>query len=116
MTLTLTSRHADISDALKAHVHAKLASVLEAYPQVESAHAILDIQKFRHRVEVVVQAGHQGRLEAADESDDMYVSADRVADKLDRQLRRSRDKRVDHKIPKHRARLSDFEQTLNRES
>lgn len=114
MTISITSRHADISDAMKAHVHAKLTSVLEAYPQVESTHVILDIQKFRQRVEVVVQAGRQGRIEAVDESDDMYASVDRVADKVDRQLRRSREKRVDHKIPKHRARLSDFEQQLNR--
>ena len=43
----------------------------------------------------------------------MYASVDKVVDKVDRQLRRSRDKVVDHKTTKHRAKLADFEQELN---
>ncbi|MDP2990481.1 MAG: ribosome-associated translation inhibitor RaiA [Kiritimatiellota bacterium] len=113
MTINITSRHADISETQKAHVHSKLAAVLEAYPEVEYAHVIMDTQKFRHIIEVVVQGKHHLRIEAKDESDDMYASVDKVADKVDRQLRRSRDKVVDHKNAKHRAKLADFEQELN---
>ena len=88
MTINITSRHADISDTQKAHVHTKLAAVLEAYPEVEYAHVIMDTQKFRHIIEVVVQGKHHLRIEAKEESDDMYASVDKVADKVDRQLRR----------------------------
>ena len=113
MTITITSRHADISDTQKAHVHTKLSAVLEAYPEVEYAHVIMDTQKFRHIIEVVVQGKHHLRIEAKEESDDMYASVDKVADKVDRQLRRSRDKVVDQKSVKHRTKLADFEQKLN---
>ena len=113
MTINITSRHADISDTQKAHVQAKLAAVLEAYPEVEYAHVIMDTQKFRHIIEVVVQGKHHLRIEAKDESDDMYASVDKVADKVDRQLRCARDKAVDHKSTKHRTKLADFEQELN---
>ena len=112
MTINITSRHADISDALKAHVHAKLEAVLEAYPNVEYAHVIMDTQKFRHIIEVVVQGKQHLRIEAKDESDDMYASVDKVADKVDRQLRCAREKVVDHKSAKHRTKLADFEQGL----
>ena len=115
MTINITSRHADISDTQKTHVYAKLAAVLEAYPEVEYAHVIMDTQKFRHIIEVVVQGKHHLRIEAKDESDDMYASVDKVADKVDRQLRRARDKAVDHKSVKHRTKLADFEQELNRQ-
>lgn len=113
MTINITSRHADISDTQKAHVQAKLSAVLDAYPDVEYAHVIMDTQKFRHIVEVVVQGKHHLRIEAKEESDDMYASVDKVADKVDRQLRRSREKAVDHKSVKHRTKLADFEQELN---
>jgi len=99
----------------KDHVHAKLAAVLEAYPEVEYAHVIMDTQKFRHIIEVVVQGKHHLRIEAKDESDDMYASVDKVADKVDRQLRCAREKAMDHKSVKHRAKLADFEQELNRQ-
>ncbi len=115
MTIDITSRHADISETQKAHVHAKLAAVLEAYPEVEYAHVIMDTQKFRHIIEVVVQGKHHLRIEAKDESENMYASVDKVTDKVDRQLRCLRDKAVDHKSTKHRTKLADFEQELKRE-
>lgn len=109
MTINVTARHADISDAMKTYVHTKLSSVLTGYPQVEHVHVILDIEKFRHIIEVVVQAKRHQKIEAKDESDDMYSSIDRVADKLDRQLRRAHDKIVDHKTAMHRVKLTDLE-------
>ncbi|MFA7159053.1 MAG: ribosome-associated translation inhibitor RaiA [Kiritimatiellia bacterium] len=109
MIINITARHTDISDAMKAHVNAKLSAVLSAYPQVEHAHVILDISKFRHMIEVVVQAKKHKKIEARDESDDMYSSIDRVADKVDRQLRRAREKVVDHKAAKHRVTLADLD-------
>lgn len=111
--INITARHADVSDAMKAHVNTKLSSVLDRYPQVEHAHVILDIEKFRHMIEVIVQAKRHQRIEARDESNDMYASIDRVADKLDRQLRRAREKIVDHKNAKHRVKLADLDRETN---
>lgn len=112
MTINITARHADISDAMKAHVQLKLSAVLEAYPQVEHTRVILDIQKFRHIIEVIVQAKRHQRVEAKDVSDDMYASIDRVADKLDRQLRRAREKITDHKPAKRRVTLADLDRKI----
>ncbi|MBU4200881.1 MAG: ribosome-associated translation inhibitor RaiA [Verrucomicrobia bacterium] len=112
MSINITSRHVAITDAIKAHVYAKLAGVLQEYPQVEHAHVVLDTQKFRHIVEVTIQAKNHVRLEAQDVSDDMYKSIDQVVDKVDRQLRKSREKRTNHKGSRRRIKLADFEQTL----
>jgi putative sigma-54 modulation protein len=109
MTINITARHADISEAMKERVQSKLSAILAAYPQVEHTHVILDIQKFRHIIEVIVQAKKHQRIEAKDVSDDMYVSIDRVTDKLDRQLRRAREKVIDHKTAKHRVKLADLD-------
>lgn len=114
MNINITSRHAAMTDALKAHVYAKLSSVLQEYPPVENAHVVLETQRFRHSVEVIVQVKNQLNVEAKETTDDMYKSVDQVADKLDRQLRRFREKQVNHKGNRHRVKLADFEQTLER--
>ncbi len=112
MNINITSRRAKMTDALKAHVYAKMTSVLHEYPQVKTAHIVLDTQRFRHSVEVVVQVKNHVNVEACETSDDMYKSVDQVIDKLDRQLRRLHKKRVDHKGTRRRIKLADFEQTL----
>jgi putative sigma-54 modulation protein len=114
MNINITSRHVAITDAIKAHVYAKLINVLQEYPQVEHTHVVLDTQKFRHIVEVSIQAKNHVRIEAKETTDDMYKSIDRAIVKLDRQLRRSREKKVDHKGNRQRIKLADFEQTLTR--
>lgn len=114
MNIDITSRHAAITEAIKAHVYAKLDGVLQEYPQVEHAHVVLDTQKFRHIVEVAIQAKNHVRIEARDVSDDMYKSIDLVVDKVDRQLRKSREKVTNHKGSRRRIKLADFEQKLAR--
>lgn len=113
MNIKITGRHVDATDAIREHLTAKLNHMLAEYPHVESVHAILDVQKFRHIVEIVVQAKNHVHLEAKEETDNLYTSIDKVMDKMDRQLRRSREKIVDHKSPRRRTKLSDFEQQLS---
>ncbi len=109
--INITTRHIDnLSDTVKDHVHAKLNVFFQEYPRIEYIHVILDVQKFRQIAEVVVQAKDHVRIEAKEVTDDMIKSIDSVVDKVDRQLRRSREKTVDHKISGHRTKLSDFEQ------
>ena len=109
MNIQVTCRRLDISDAIKNYVTRKLAMVLEGHREVESVHAILDVQRFNHMVEVVIQASRHLKIEASESSDDMYKSVDKVVDKVDRQLKRSREKIVDRRPSKKRVRLSDFE-------
>ncbi len=115
MNITTTFRHMPISEPLKEYAEKKLSSVFEHFPQVESCHVILDIEKIRHIAEVVVSVKRHGKLEAKEESDDMYKSIDKVSDKIERQLNKLREKRIDHKGADHRTSLSDFEKELTQE-
>ena len=109
MIIQITSRHIEVTDAIREYVQGRLMPLLSEYPAVEHAHVILGVEKFRHMAEVVVQGKQYLRAEAKAETDDMYKSVDAVAEKIARQLRRARDKVVDHKIPTHRERLADRE-------
>lgn len=109
MIIQITSRHLEVTDAIRDYVQGRLMPVLAEYPAVEHAHVILGVEKFRHWAQVVVQGKQYLSGEAKAETDDMYKSVDAVAEKIGRQLRRARDKVVDHKIPAHRERLVDRE-------
>ncbi len=112
MNLSITCRHVAITSAIKNHVRGKLLAALQKFPQVIRARVVLDVQKFRHSVDVSVWAKGRIHIEAKDISDDLYKSVDLVVDKLARQLRRSRAKQVKYKGNQRRLKLADIEPAL----
>ncbi len=97
MQISITGRHMDISPAIREHAHERLERTLAEFPRILDVHLILDIEKYRHMAEVVIHAAKNVRVDAKEESDDMYASIDRAIDKAQKQLRKLRDKVVDHK-------------------
>jgi putative sigma-54 modulation protein len=91
MRITVTGKNVEITNGLRSAVEKKL-SKLERYfnPDVE-AHATLSVQNFRQIVEVVVPFG--GAILRGEESNtDMYAAIDLVADKMERQVRKHKNK------------------------
>jgi putative sigma-54 modulation protein len=97
MQISITGRHMDITDGLRDYTHKRIEHALGEFPRVESVHVILEVEKYRQRAEVVVQAKNHIRVDAREESDDMYASIDGAVEKTAKQLRRFRDKVLDHK-------------------
>ena len=112
MSIDITGKNVDVTDAMKDHIHLKLDVFFKEYPRIEHIHVILDVQKFHKIAEIVIQAKDHVRIEAKEVTDDMIKSIDNVVNKAWRQLRRSREKLVDHKTSVHRTKLSDFEQDI----
>lgn len=106
MQIKLTTRHMETTDALREYVHQRLEQHFAEFPRVEFVHAILDVEKYRHSAEIVVQGNNHIRVESKVTDEDMYAAIDKVVDKAGRQLRRSRDKMLDHH--RSRERLSDL--------
>jgi putative sigma-54 modulation protein len=97
---------------MRNHAHEHIERQLGEFNRIESVHLILDIEKYRHFAEVVIQAKGHIRVDAKAESDDMYVSIDSAIEKAEKQLRRLRDKVQDHKS---RERLAEVEQAIQPE-
>lgn len=106
MQISVTGRHLDITDAMREYAHTKVEHGLAEFPRVLDVHVILEIEKYRHLAEVVVQAANHIRVDARHAADDMYVSIDSAIEKAAKQLRRHRDKIQDHKS---REKLADIE-------
>jgi putative sigma-54 modulation protein len=67
---------------------------------VNSVHVILNVEKLQHQAEATVKAS--GRtIFATETAMDMYASIDGLIDKLDRQVRRYKDRIRNHHHAKH---------------
>lgn len=89
MNVTITFRHMDATDTLKAYAHEKVSRLQKYLRQPMTARVTLSLDRKEHSVEVQVQSGGQW-YEAKDVSADTYASIDAVSDKLDRQIRQAK--------------------------
>ncbi len=92
MNLNLSGHHLEITPALRDYVIAKLERVARHFDHVIDVNVILSVDKLRQKVEANVHvSGRDLHAEAIDE--DMYAAIDLLADKLDRQVLKHKEKR-----------------------
>jgi putative sigma-54 modulation protein len=96
MQITTTFRHMESSEALKNYVEEKLERVQKYIDEPVVAQVFLTIEKIRHIAEITITA--KGiTIKASEETNDMYAAVDAVLDKIERQLRRYKEKIKEHK-------------------
>lgn len=89
MNISITFRHVDSSEAIKSYAGEKIAKLQRFLRQPMSARVTLSLDGLRHGVEVRLSSGSE-HLEAHETSEDMYVSIDRVVQKLERLIAASK--------------------------
>lgn len=95
MQLNMTGHHVDITDALRSYVHGKLERIERHFDNVTSVHVILSVEKLRQKAEITIHvAGNDLHADATDE--DMYAAIDAMTDKIDRQIKKHKEKLTDH--------------------
>ena len=96
MNLNLTGHHLDITPAIRDYVVAKLGRVTRHFDHVIDVNVVLSVQKLRQKVEVNLHArGKDIHVEAV--AADMYAAIDALADKLDRQVLKHKEKLALHR-------------------
>ncbi len=96
MNLCLTGHHLDITPAIRDYVLAKLDRVTRHFDDVIDVNVVMSVDKLRHKVEVNLHArGKDIHVEAI--APDMYAAIDALADKLDRQVIKHKEKRELHR-------------------
>ena len=100
MQINITGHHVEVTPALRAYVTEKMQKLARHFDQVNSINVILNVEKLQQQAEATVSAA--GRtIFAAESAMDMYASIDKLVDKLDRQVRRHKDRITDHQHIKH---------------
>lgn len=92
--ISVTFRHVDPSQALKDYVTEKLGKVQKVVDKAFDAHVTLSVEKYRHIAEVFLTA--RGiTIKAFESTEDLYSAIDLVCDKVERQMKKYREKRKD---------------------
>jgi putative sigma-54 modulation protein len=95
MTMNITGHHIEVTPAIRDHVKLKLERVIRHFDHVTSVHVILSVDKLQQKAEVTLHV--KGKDIYADATDtDLYVAIDLLADKLDRQVVKHKEKITDH--------------------
>jgi putative sigma-54 modulation protein len=95
MQITISGHHVEVSDALRDYVQSKFDRLQRHYSQITQAEVVLNVEKLIQKAEGTVHIAGKD-LFAAAESEDMYAAIDALADKLDRQLIKEKEKRKAH--------------------
>lgn len=95
MQINIAGHHLEVTPALRAYVENKLQRVARHFDHLVDAHIVLTVEKQRNKVEATIHASG-GNLHAEAGHDDMYAAIDALASKLDRQIKRHKEKLTDH--------------------
>ncbi len=95
MQIDITGHHIDITDSLRDYVNQKMERVERHFDIVSQAHVILSVQKQRQKAEATLMIkGSKVFADTVDE--DMYAAIDSLIDKLDRQVKKHKEKLTNH--------------------
>jgi ribosome hibernation promoting factor len=95
MQLSVTGHHVEVTQALREYVGTKLAKIERHFDHMTDIHCILTVEKLVHKAEATVYMGG-GTIHADSTQDDMYAAIDMLVDKLDRQVKKHKEKLTDH--------------------
>lgn len=96
MQISLTGHHVDITDSLRGYVDSKFDRLERHFDHVTNVHVILSIEKLRQKAEATMHV-NGADLFADCVEEDMYAAIDGLIDKLDRQVKKHKEKQKNHK-------------------
>jgi putative sigma-54 modulation protein len=91
MKTSVTFKNLDPSETLKSYVTDKLKRFDRLLDNPAEANVVLSVEKFRHIAEINV-AGDRLTINGKEETIDMYSAIDMVLDKLEKQIKKSKQK------------------------
>lgn len=98
MQLSVTFRHMEGSDALKDHARERLEKIKKYFPDPIMAHVVLSTERgYQHCADVNIQLHNGLLIKGSEATEDMYSSIDLVMAKIERQVRRYKEKIRGHK-------------------
>lgn len=96
MQIHFTFRNVESSEGIKNYATEKIAKFQKYLRSPLEADVVLSTERHLHCVEISIRADGE-RYAGKVESEDMYASIDLVIDKVDRQVRDSKDAAIDRK-------------------
>ena len=98
MRITVKGRNIEITDSIRAYAEEKIGKVVNHYDQIQSIDIVLNVIKNpsvsqSHTAEVICKFV-SGSVKAEESAETMYASIDLVADKINRQVKKFKEKQI----------------------
>jgi putative sigma-54 modulation protein len=108
MNLHITGHHVAVTDALRTYVVSKLDRVKRHFDHVIDVNVVMSVEKLRQKVEANVHVSGR-EIHAASEGESLYAAIDELADRLDRQVVRHKEKLQVHRDIGAERKRTDFD-------
>ena len=109
MQTSVTFKNLDSSDTLRSYVQEKLDRFDRLLDNPAEANVVLSVEKFRHMAEINI-VGDRLTINGKEETIDMYSAIDMVLDKLEKQIKKSKEKIRERRGAKARSKSKLAEQ------
>ncbi len=98
LIFNITGKHVEITEPIKTHAREKASKLPKFYNSINQVEVIIDGNDGgKTSVEVIARGEHSNVFVATESGDDAYACIDAAVHKLERQLRRKKEKERDNK-------------------
>lgn len=95
MQLNVSGHHVEVTESLRDYVGVKVEKITRHFDIVSDVQCILTVEKLRHKAEATASV-NGGTIYCDHTEEDMYAAIDGLVDKLERRVRKYKEKLVDH--------------------
>jgi len=95
MQLSVTGHHIEVTDSLRFYVEKKLERITRHFDHVLDVHCVLTVEKLEQKAEATLHV-RGNSIHAACTDLNMYAAIDALTDKLDRCVKKHKEKTNDH--------------------
>ncbi len=97
MQIRVTGRHVEVTDDVQSYIEAKANKLPRFYDRIHEIEVVLDHESEQFRVEMIVRADRKHTFVACEVGPDTFALVDMLVDKLERQLKKHKEKNRNHK-------------------
>ena len=94
MQVNISGHHVEVTPPLRDYVEQKLRKLEGHFDKITNVQIILEVEKLKQKIEATLHIAG-GEVVANAEHQDMYAAIDLLADKLDRQLIKHKEKQLE---------------------
>ncbi|MGD9368683.1 MAG: ribosome-associated translation inhibitor RaiA [Desulfobacteraceae bacterium] len=111
MQTSVTFKNLDPSDHIKSYVSEKLNRFDKYLYNPAEANVVLSVEKFRHIAEINI-IGDRLNINGKEETEDMYSAIDMTLDKLEKQIKKNKEKVRERRSGKNKSKGMLIDETI----
>ena len=96
MQINVSGHQVAITPALHDYVSGKFDRIVRHFDHLHDVTVTLSVEKLLHKAEATVHCASNKTIHADAHAADMYAAIDELADRLDRQVKKHKEKLTDH--------------------